>query len=69
MNTKKSLPARGAWVETRTGTFGRGKIYRRSPQGERGLKRRGRLDVVALVERRSPQGERGLKHGDDARGA
>ena len=58
---RSSLPARGAWVETRPWI----KLCRdtscRSPQGERGLKH-GVALAGAQAEGRSPQGERGLKH-------
>ena len=56
----KSLPARGAWVETPICPTRRFPASRRSPQGERGLKL-GRRGSAPLPLRRSPQGERGLK--------
>ena len=56
----KSLPARGAWVETRPTTASGQSCASRSPQGERGLKPDKPVDLTGEGSR-SPQGERGLK--------
>ena len=58
-----SLPARGAWVETRS-TRNRMAQCSRSPQGERGLKPTRATGGTTPSSRRSPQGERGLKLAD-----
>ena len=64
--TLRSLPARGAWVETVQRLQHQRGSLRRSPQGERGLK----LifdEETGEVMCRSPQGERGLKRAAHAR--
>src|ERR1035441_5593285 len=56
---QKSLPARGAWIETPNAPRLAPPV-RRSPRGERGLKLAGRASK-RLLTCRSPRGERGLK--------
>ena len=56
----RSLPARGAWVETGYIDEANDTTYGRSPQGERGLKPPPGGEGGGLLGR-SPQGERGLK--------
>ena len=56
----RSLPARGAWVETQEEDLHGVQVRGRSPQGERGLKHAIAHDAERLGGR-SPQGERGLK--------
>ena len=57
-----SLPTRGAWIETPGERWPPiSHPARRSPHGERGLKRQGTLKVRAEADGRSPHGERGLK--------
>ena len=55
-----SLPARGAWIEIGLVYKPHSVPYRRSPQGERGLKLFASKKTSSLLSR-SPQGERGLK--------
>ena len=49
LNTMRgSLPVRGAWIEMPLRRFRQPAVLCRSPCGERGLKYRGRVDLVAL---------------------
>ena len=56
----RSLPARGAWIETIRALRMGSRPPRRSPRGERGLKHPF-VTVCGVRQGRSPRGERGLK--------
>ena len=58
---RRSLPARGAWIEISEWPSDAAVCSCRSPQGERGLKLRLHFRLPVGF-RHSPQGERGLKY-------